>query len=139
MSGTPNGGQQAASTEAAFAQADLDKARIEGHAAGREEGMKAGADAERARVSGILAHEEAKGRTDLAVQCINTGLTVEQAGAILGAAPKTAAAAGNGFAAAMGAIGNPDVSGIEGKTEGEGDAAVAGQILQAFRGAAAAH
>lgn len=137
MSGNTQGGQPAAPETPALSQADIDKARAEGHTAGRDEGLKAGAQAERERVSGILAHAEAKGRTDLAVQCINTGLTVEQAGSILAAAPKAAEASGNAFSAAMGAIGNPDVSGIEGKPEAEGEAAIAGSILQAFRGAAA--
>ena len=137
MSGNTQGGQPAAPDTPALTQADIDKARAEGLAAGHDEGLKAGAQAERERVSGILAHAEAKGRTDLAVQCINTGLTVEQAGSILGAAPKAAEASGNAFTAAMGAIGNPDVSGIEGKPEAEGEAAIAGSILQAFRGAAA--
>ena len=139
MSANSQGGQPAAPAAPALSQADIDQARAEGHAAGKDEGLKAGATAERERVGAILAHAEAKGRTDLAVQCINTGLTAEQAGAILAAAPKAAAASGGAFAAAMGAIGNPDVSGIEGKPQAEGDAAVAASILQAFRGTAAAH
>lgn len=139
MSGNTEGGQPAASAAPALSQADIDKARAEGHAAGKDEGLKAGALAERERVGAILAHTEAKGRTDLAIQCISTGLTAEQAGAILAAAPKAAEAAGSAFAAAMSAIGNPDVSGIEGKPQAEGDAAVAASILQAFRGTAAAH
>jgi len=105
MSGTttPAGNDQPASVT----QAALDAARAEGHAAG----LQAGAEAERTRVSGILTHANAEGRTALAHQCITTGLSVDQAGAILGAAPvaATPSAAGNAFAAAMAGVKNPDV------------------------------
>ncbi|RYF82074.1 MAG: S49 family peptidase, partial [Comamonadaceae bacterium] len=135
MSGTTQGGQPAAAASSAFTQADIDKARTDAHA----EGLKAGADAERGRVTGILAHDQAKGRTDLAVQCVSSGLSVEQAGQILGAAPAAVAAAGGGnaFTAAMGALGNPDVSGIEGKggdASADSEAAIASSILKSFRG-----
>lgn len=136
MSGTEKGGTEAANTQpAAFAQADLDKARADGHAAGREEGMQAGVTAERERVSAILGHPEAADRQALAVQCITTGLSAEQAGAILGAAPKAAPAkaATSAFGAAMASIGNPDVSGIEGEASADDAAAVAGSILSVFR------
>lgn len=107
-----------------LSQADVDRARAEG------------ATAERARVSAILGHEAAS-CAPLALQCINTGLTIEQSTAILGAAPKAAApqpaAAASGFAAAMAATGNPDVSGIEGKGEQNDEAALAASILAAFR------
>jgi signal peptide peptidase SppA len=106
------GGQQPAN----LTPADVDKARAEGHAAGKAEGVKEGAEqgakAERERVSGILAHKEAEGRTTLAVKCVSTGLSVEQSGELLAAAPKTAAGA-NGFSAAMTALGNPAVKGGE--------------------------
>lgn len=103
-----------------FSQADLDKARAEGHAQGRteghatgksegmKEGQELGAKAERERASDILTHKEAEGRTQLALQCVSTGLTVEQSGSLLAAAPKQTAGAGS-FAAAMAANGNPAV------------------------------
>ncbi|ACL57430.1 S49 family peptidase [Methylobacterium nodulans] len=49
-------------TASGFTQADLDKARTEGHAAGLAEGTRAGATAERERISAILGCDEAKGR-----------------------------------------------------------------------------
>lgn len=87
-----------------FTQADLDRARAEGHAAGATEG----AATERARVSAIQAHPEAVGRSALATMCIAQGLSAEQAGALLAAAPKDQpAASANPFAAAMGGVLNP--------------------------------
>lgn len=113
---------------AGLTQADLDRARAEG--------VQEGASAERARVSAILGHESAS-CSPLALQCIGTGLTIEQSTAILGAAPKAAvsqpAAAASGFAAAMAATGNPDVSGLDGKGEQNDEAALAASILAAFR------
>lgn len=102
MSGTqaPAGN---ASAPATFTQSDIDRARAEG--------VQEGTTAERARVGAVLGHEAAS-CAPLALQCINTGLTAEQSTAILGAAPKAPAAEakpGNAFAAAMGAVGNPDV------------------------------
>lgn len=109
MSGNTQGGQPAATTAApaaTFTQADVDAARADG--------VKQGAAAERERVSAILGHAEADGRHALAMQCVTTGLTVEQSTAILAAAPKAPAAAGGGeFAAAMAKLGNPDVTGVE--------------------------
>lgn len=108
MSGTQaQAGSQAPA--ATFTQADLDAA----HARGREEGAKA----ERERASAILSHDEAKDRGALALQCVSTGLSVEQSAAILAAAPKAAPAAGaaNGFAAAMANVPNPDVRAGESK------------------------
>ena len=87
-------------------QADLDRARAEGHTAGHAEGVAT----ERARVSAIQAHPEAAGRSALAATCVAQGLSLEQAGALLAAAPKDAPAASgaaNPFAAAMAAVGNP--------------------------------
>jgi hypothetical protein len=113
---------------AGLTQADLDRERAEG--------VQEGASAERARVSAILGHEAAS-CSPLALQCIGTGLTIEQSTAILGAAPKAAApqpaAAASGFAAAMAATGNPDVSGLDGKGEQNDEAALAASILAAFR------
>lgn len=140
MSGTTNeaGGHQAAAAHApgssgnpaAVTQAHVDAARAEG----RDDGAKA----ERTRVSGIFAHEAAAGRTQLAIQCVTSGLTVEQAGAVLGAAPPAVAAVAgnaNAFATAMATLGNPDVSGVEAATgQGADEAALASQIVSSFRG-----
>ena len=129
----PNAATAATTAPAAatFTQADVDQAR----AAGRQEG----ATAERERASAILGHEAAATNMALAVTCVKTGLSAEQAGAILAAAPKPAeltATANNGFAAVMSAIGNPAVSGIEAAaTQGNDEAALAAQIVASFRAA----
>lgn len=121
-----------------LAQADIDKARAEGHAAGKAEGLNEGAaqgaKAERERVGAILGHKDAAGKTELAVTCITSGLSVEQSGAILAAAPgKVEAVHGNAFAAAMAATGNPNVQGIEGKeVDLESPQAVASSWDRAF-------
>lgn len=131
MSGnTPAGGQPAATTEAAAA---VEAARAEGHAAG--------VSAERARVSSILGHERAAANMAVAVQCVTTGMTAEQAGAVLGAmpvqaaaAPAAAASANPAFAAAMGQVPNPDVSGIDAAgVEAGADEQAAAMVLSAFR------
>lgn len=73
-----------------------------------------GVTAERKRIESILEHPNASAQTALARQCIATGLSVEQSNAILGAVVTTAVpAAANPFTAAMAAMGNPHVSGIE--------------------------
>lgn len=92
-----------AAAPATASQADLDKARAEGAAA------------ERARVTAITSHANAAANPAITQQCIATGLSAEQAKGFLDAAPAAgaAAAAGNQFAAAMAAMGNPNVSGIE--------------------------
>ena len=126
---TPGGQSAANSTSAAasFTQADVDTARAQG------------ATAERTRVSAILTHQCAGANMALAVQCINTGLSAEQATAILGvAAPAASAsaaaqAASNPFAAAMAQVGNPKVSGIEGRADAQDDpVALAGSWNRAF-------
>lgn len=91
---------------ATASQADLDKARAEGAAA------------ERARVAAITGHPNAAANPGITQQCIATGLSAEQAKGFLDAAPAAAtttasAQAGNQFAAAMAAMGNPNVSGVE--------------------------
>jgi len=124
MSGTtPQAPAGAAATApVTLTQADIDSARAEGHAAG--------VTAERTRTSAILGHEKAGGQVALALQCISQGLSAEQSGAILAAAPAPSKAAGNGFAAAMAAMGNPTVSGVEASAGGGDDeAALAAQIL----------
>lgn len=122
----------AAPVAATFTQADLDQARAAGH--------QAGATAERERASAILGHAAAATRMQLAITCVQTGLSAEQAGAILAAAPQAApapaAAGGNAFAAAMAAVGNPDVSGIEAAAQQTDDAAaLAAQIVATFNAA----
>ena len=114
----------AATAPVTLTQADLDSARAEGHAAG--------VTAERTRTSAILGHEKASGQVALALQCVSQGLSAEQSAAILAAAPATAPvkAAGADFAAAMAAMGNPAVSGVEASAGAGGDeAALAAQIL----------
>ncbi|MGE6213337.1 S49 family peptidase [Comamonas aquatica] len=91
---------------ATASQADLNKARAEGAAA------------ERARVAAITGHPNAAANPGITQQCIATGLSAEQAKGFLDAAPAAAtttasAQAGNQFAAAMAAMGNPNVSGVE--------------------------
>lgn len=125
-------------------QADIDKARAEAHAAGIEAGNKQGVETERARVSGILTHAEAEGREALARQCIVQGLSVEQSGALLAAmpkAPETSPGAGNAFAAAMGALGNPGVKPDAAATAAGDDTdlnATVNSIVTLFQGGRAA-
>lgn len=104
-------GNQPANQPAVITQANVDTA------------VQTAVTAERTRATGILTHAEAAGRGALAHQCVATGLSVEAAGALMAAAPK--AAAGNAFAAAMSATGNPPVDGTEGAAELEaGDSKV---------------
>lgn len=91
---------------ATASQADLDKARAEGAAA------------ERARVAAITGHPNAAANPGITQQCIATGLSAEEAKGFLDAAPAAvtttaSAQAGNQFAQAMAAMGNPNVSGVE--------------------------
>ncbi|WP_438278088.1 S49 family peptidase [Nitrobacter sp.] len=81
--------------------AALEAARAEGHAQGHAEGMaagktegeKAGAIAACSRAKTILDHAEAKGREDLARHlAFDTDMSAEAAVAMLGKAPKAAAA-----------------------------------------------
>lgn len=125
MSGntTPGGPIPAnsAPASASFTQADVDGARAQGAAA------------ERARVGAILTHQGAATNMALAIQCVNTGLSAEQANGILGVAPVAAASQSNPFATAMAHVGNPKVSGVEGKPDAQDDpAALAGSWNRAF-------
>ena len=124
MPNTTQGGPSAATpipAAASYTQADVDGARAQG------------ANAERTRVGAILTHQGAASNMALAIQCVNTGLSAEQASAILGVAPVAAAGQGNAFAAAMANIPNPAVSGVEGKGAGAEDpAAMAGSWNRAF-------
>lgn len=116
---------------ATFTQTDLDQAHAQG------------ASAERARVTAILGHERASANMATAVQCINTGLSAEQATTILASLPAaitTTVAANTGFAAAMAAVPNPAVSGIEGHAGNDSSpeasaAALAAQIVAGFKAA----
>ncbi len=125
MSSTTQGGNQAATT---FTQADLDAARAEGASQGTQ--------AERERTSAILGHEAAQGRTALAVQCVTSGLSADQAAAILAAAPVAPAASaqaqGGQFAQHMAALGNPKVTGTEASQEDAAPAAIAASWDMAF-------
>ena len=108
----------AAPAAAAPAQPSADAARVEG------------ATAERARVSAILGHPNASANPAITRQCIDTGLTAEQAKGFLDAAPQAAApaaAGGSDFARQMAAMGNPSVSGVEPKT---GEQGMDGQAIQ---------
>lgn len=140
---TQPGGQAAAQSAASAATPTAQANATEGA------GFAAGVQAERTRVASILGHERAGANMALAVQCINTGLTAEQAGAILGVAPvagTTAAAPAtpatqasapkNEFAAAMAAMGNPSVTGVEASAadltpQAKGDA-LAEQLVASF-------
>lgn len=93
--------------------------------------------AERARVSGILNCEEAKGRDALAKHlAMNTDLSVEDASAILAAAPKESEAAAptqrNSFEAAMNADEHPEV----GADSGAGAELTAAQAILKAQAAA---
>lgn len=118
----------AAPVAATFSQADLDQARA------------AGASAERERVTAILGHARASTNLATATQCISAGLSAEQAGAILATLPESAKASGTGFAAAMAAVPNPAVSGIEAAAQDAAPhadaAALAAQIVAGFTAAA---
>jgi signal peptide peptidase SppA len=92
--------------ETTITQADLDAARVEG----TEAGHKAGVDAEKSRVDSILKLESAGGKIDATLSAaIENGLDAEAADKFLLAAP--VAQPGNAFAAAMDALGNPEVGG----------------------------
>jgi len=75
----------------------------------------AAATQERERLCAIQSHPNASAQPGIVKLCIDTGMTAEQASAMLSAATSAApAAAANPFTAAMAATPNPQVSGIEG-------------------------
>jgi signal peptide peptidase SppA len=117
-----------ATTAAPPSTADLAAARAEG------------AQAERTRITSILGHERASAHMGVATQCVSSGLSIEQATAILGALPGAApaSAAPGSFMAAMAAMPNPAVSGVEAAaspTAGNLDAkTLATQAMQSFFG-----
>lgn len=91
--------------------------------------------ADRARMAGIKSCEEAKGREALAEHlALNTDMSVDEAKAILAAAPKAdaKATAGNPFKAAMDAGQHPNVGADADTTPGEPQNKVA-RLLQAAR------
>ena len=118
---------------ATFAQADIDQAGAAGH--------QAGVIAERERTSAILGHAGAAANMTLAVQCVQLGLSADQAATLLGAqtasasSPVAPAVAQNTFAAAMASLGNPAVSGVEAAAAPAGgdEAALAAQVIAAHR------
>ena len=122
-----------ANPEARFAQADIDRARAEGHA----EGVKAGMSQERERVSAIMGHAEAEGRATLAQTCVSQGLSVDAAAAVLAASPKAApaAAGSNEFAAHMAATGNPKVAPDGEASEQTGAASAVASMVAMINGA----
>lgn len=106
------------------------------HAAASESAAQARA-AERARIKGIQDHEEAKGRTSLANHlALNTDLSVEQAAAILAAAPReekakeASATSANPFAQAMNSTENPNVGADGSVATGKGGDDAASAILR---------
>lgn len=149
----PNGGQVAAPGAAAPQPATAATATIPVAAEpeqARAEGHAAGVNAERERVGAILGHERAGVHMAVALTCINTGLSAEQAGQILAAlpgaqpaataagataaAPAVTASAPNPFAAVMASIGNPAVSGIEpAAASAISEQDLATQVLATFR------
>ncbi|RIW00983.1 hypothetical protein D2T81_19425 [Azospirillum brasilense] len=90
---------------------------------------------ERARCAAIFADPAAAGRVAMAATlAFTTDLTAEQAVAVLKTAPAastTTAQAGNPFAAAMGALGNPDVGTDTSGGDGDDPQALVAQILKA--------
>lgn len=135
MSGNTTSGTQAANNSPApaaqFSQSDLDSARAEA--------QKQGAQAERDRTAAILGHEAAKGRSELAAQCVSSGLTVEQAGVILAASPLQSAPAAqaskpNQLAQHMAALGNPQITGTDAPNQGAEDPALVGASWDAAFG-----
>lgn len=75
---------------ATFTQADLDRARTEGHSAG----LTAGIEQERARVSKIMSHETAATRPALASKLVARGVEAETAVDLLATAPAEQLTAG---------------------------------------------
>lgn len=102
--------------EAAFSQADLDTARNEGIAAGR--------DAERTRISGIINHAEAEGRATQAEHlAFSTNMDVEDAAGLMAASPKEQpekAAGATPFEQHMEQIGNQHVAAGGGEEDPDG-------------------
>lgn len=102
-----------------------------------EQLAQAAAVAERTRIGGIQNCEEAKGRSALASHlAFNTSMSVDDAKAVMAAAPQEAAApaaSANPLHAAMAATPNPNVGADGAAGEGGGTTlSAAAQILQAY-------
>lgn len=120
---TTGAGTMSQTEDKLYTQAEVDAARAEGaeqakaeHTEALEAAKQEAVEAERTRVNAILTHSEAEGRTSLAIRAVTTGLSVEQAGELLAASPKSQ----SGQMASLQAVGNPDV-GPAGDDEGETD------------------
>lgn len=112
---TAKGRTMSDTNQAASTQADPPQGANEAEVAQRVAAASAEArSGERTRIATILRHEQADGRTQLAhTLAFDTDMSVEQAGVVLGAAPKAAAAdapaGASPLAAAMGKVSNPAV------------------------------
>ena len=117
---TPEGGQPAATPQPTAAALVATPAPMKTFTQTEVEALVTTASAtaatqERARLSTIQAHPNASAQPGIVKLCIDTGMTAEQAAAMLSAATSAApAAAVNPFTTAMAATPNPQVSGIEG-------------------------
>ena len=104
-------------TPATLTQADLDRARAEG--------VAAGTTAERERISTILQSEAAAGRQDMAAHlAFSTDMVADAAVALLGKAPALASAkpVGSALSAAMAAVDQPNVGADTGAADSGGEA-----------------
>lgn len=115
-----------------FTQAELDAAVATASAASTQ--------TERVRISTIQAHPKASAHPGLVKLGIDTGMTAEQADAVLSAATIAAPVApAITFSAVMDAMGNPQVSGIESPASGSSldpaaqASALAASILSSYR------
>ena len=100
-------------TPAALTQADLDRARAEG--------IAAGTTAERERISTILQSDAAAGRQDMAAHlAFSTDMAADSAVALLGKAPAMTATkpGASALAAAMAAVEQPNVGADTGAADG---------------------
>lgn len=104
----------------------------DGKKAGAAEGVKQGAETERARVSAILTHKEAEGRSGMAQHlAFKTTSSVEDAVALLAAAPKDAAKPTDRLSAAMEDVKNPNV-GADASADGEDETKAAVARIAGF-------
>lgn len=136
----PNTGAPATSEAAAPTAAQLAAAQAQGVEEGAAVGTKAGVDAERARIAGIIGHPEASGRRQLAEHiAFKTSSSIEDAIAMLAAAPKEAAASANPLAAAMARTPNPAVGVGNGETRPEGENRLSASNIYDMRAKAVAN
>lgn len=126
-----------------YTQAELDSAIASATATASATAATSATAAERSRISAIQAHANASAQAGLVKLAIDTGMTAEQAAAVLSsaapAAGATQASAPNAFAATMAGLGNPAVSGIEARSTPDSTditeqaTAMANNILSAYR------